>query len=150
MAKKETNTKVQKIINRFEDACKDTELTERFDRFLRNDKILVDRFNKELNERDSLIKELEKIESLILSELEKEKLPSDLVIRRSDLRKQIGSMEENLIKLNEDIEHNKFLIDRYKVIQDKQLLLWFGILTDIDHFKGTFIDFKNKFGNIQF
>lgn len=119
MAKKETNPKIQKIINRFKAACKDTELTERFDRFLRNDKILVDRFNKELNERDSLIKELEKIESLILSELEKEKLPSDLVIRRTDLRKQIETMEGNLIKLNEDIEYNKFLIDRYKVIQDK-------------------------------
>jgi hypothetical protein len=147
--KKSPIKKIQSIIDRFESSCKDMELTDRFNAFMRNDKIFVDRWNSELKVRENLIEELNKIESLIMSELEKEKLPSDLVIRRTEIRENLKSLDESLVKLKDDLEYNKFLIERYKVIQDKQLLLWYGILKDIEYFDGTWIEFKTKYGKIH-
>jgi hypothetical protein len=147
MAKK---TGTEKIIARFKEACKDTELTENFNRFVSNDKSMVTRCNKMIDEHNSLYSEQKTIESLIMDNLQNGRDVSDLVIRRKDLLESIQPMEDTISELKSEIDYNKFLIDRYTVMNEKQLLLWYGILSDIDYIKPGFGEFKATYGHIHF
>lgn len=147
MAKK---TGTEKIIARFKESCKDTELTDNFKRFINNEKSMTNRYNEMIREHNSLYTEQKTIESLILNNLQNERDVTDLVIRRKDLLEAAKPIEEAILELRKEIDYNKFLIERYEVMNQKQLLLWYDILSDIDYHKGDFAKFKNTYGHIHF
>ena len=147
MAKK---TGTEKIIARFKEACKDTELTDNFNRFVNNDRLMVTRCNKMIDDHESLFNEQKTIESLIMNNLQDGRDVTDLVIRRKELLASIKPMEDTISELKSEIDYNKFLIDRYTVMNEKQLLLWYVILLDIDYVKSGFGEFKATYGHIHF
>jgi hypothetical protein len=147
MAKK---TGTEKIIARFKESCKDKELTDNFNRFVNNDRLMVTRCNKMIDEHESLFNEQKTIESLIMDNLQDGRDVTDLVLRRKELLASIQPMEDTICELKKEIDYTKFLIDRYTVMNEKQLLLWYGILSDIDYIKPGFGEFKATYGHIHF
>ena len=141
---------IKAIIKRFDEACKDRELTDRYQSFLKNDKLMVERYNNMIEDRMGMVEDFSKIEALIFSDLDSGRDTEDLLTRRKELKQMIDEMESAMNHLKEEIDYNKFLIERYKLIQDKQMLLWYGILKDIDHIKGSYAEFKSKYGDLHF
>ena len=146
MAKKEHNP-VEALKKAFNEEVNDTELQERYDRFLKDLERVTEGHNKLVAEINQNIEAIHILKDVVYKSAVQGILAEEAVKKIKELEVVNVELMEELDSYKDRIKYNKDLIEKYKDWSERKLFIWWQVLKTVDPTTEAWMQWKEAFKN---
>lgn len=144
MAKKEHNP-VEALKKAFNEEVNDTELQERYDRFVNDLERVTEGHNKLVAEINQNIEAIHILKDVVYKSAVQGILAEEAVKKIKELEAINVELMEELDSYKDRIKYNKDLVEKYKDWSDRKLFIWWQALKAADPTTGAWAEWKETF-----
>ena len=144
MAKKEHNP-VEALKKAFNEEVNDTELQERYDRFIKDLERVTEGHNKLVTEINQNLEAIHILKDVVYKSAIQGILVNEATLKIKELEAVNVELMEELDSYKDRIQYNKDLIEKYKDWSGRKLFVWWQVLKVVDPNTEDWMQFRETF-----
>ena len=144
MAKKEHNP-VEALKKAFNEEVNDTELQERYDRFIKDLDRVTEGHNKLVTEINQNLGAIHILKDVVYKSAIQGILANEATVKIKELEAVNVELMEELDSYKDRIQYNKDLIEKYKDWSGRKLFVWWQVLKVVDPNTEDWMQFRETF-----
>lgn len=144
MAKKEHNP-VEALKKAFNEEVNDTELQERYDRFIKDLERVTEGHNKLVTEINQNLEAIQILKDVVYKSAIQGILVNEATVKIKELEAVNVELMEELDSYKDRIQYNKDLIEKYKDWSGRKLFVWWQVLKVVDPNTEDWMQFRETF-----
>jgi hypothetical protein len=144
MAKKEHNP-VEALKKAFNEEVNDTELQERYDRFIKDLDRVTEGHNKLVTEINQNLEAIHILKDVVYKSAIQGILVNEATLKIKELEAVNVELMEELDSYKDRIQYNKDLIEKYKDWSGRKLFVWWQVLKVVDPNTEDWMQFRETF-----
>ena len=145
MGKKKEHNPVEALKKAFNEEVNDTELQERYDRFIKDLDRVTEGHNKLVTEINQNLETIHILKDVVYKSAIQGILANEATVKIKELEAVNVELMEELDSYKDRIQYNKDLIEKYKDWSGRKLFVWWQVLKVVDPNTEDWMQFRETF-----
>ena len=145
MGKKKEHNPVEALKKAFNEEVNDTELQERYDRFIKDLERVTEGHNKLVTEINQNLEAIHILKDVVYKSAIQGILVNEATLKIKELEAVNLELMEELDSYKDRIQYNKDLIEKYKDWSGRKLFVWWQVLKVVDPNTEDWMQFRETF-----